>query len=132
MVYIRSLRLTGISAIAKITAYEGNITFCKEHESCRIISKYKTTKTCYKARQSAKCSYNTPACITAYICSQYTRFSSKIQTKVVTLYMVILINPLAYTDVPETAGLARSINTQPAVRRNSETNPTSRHNRGMY
>jgi len=41
------------------------------------------------------------------------------------------INPLAYTDVPETAGLARSINTQPAVRRNSETNPTSQHNRGM-
>ena len=42
------------------------------------------------------------------------------------------INPLAYKDVPETAGLARSINTQPAVRRNSETNPTSQHNRGMY
>ena len=41
-------------------------------------------------------------------------------------------NPLAYTDVPETAGLARSINTQPAVRRNSETNTTSQHNRGMY
>ena len=41
-------------------------------------------------------------------------------------------NPLAYTHVPETAGLARSINTQPAVRRNSETNPTSQHNRGMY
>ena len=43
-----------------------------------------------------------------------------------------VLNPLAYTDVPETAGLARSINTQPAVRRNSETNPTSQHNRGMY
>jgi len=42
------------------------------------------------------------------------------------------LNPLAYTDVSETAGLARSINTQPAVRRNSETNPTSQHNRGMY
>jgi len=42
------------------------------------------------------------------------------------------INPLAYTDVPETAGLATSINTQPAVSRNSETNPTSQHNRGMY
>jgi len=42
------------------------------------------------------------------------------------------INPLAYTDVPEMAGLTRSINTQPAVRRNSETNPTSQHNRGMY
>jgi len=42
------------------------------------------------------------------------------------------LNPLAYTDVPETAGLARSTNTQPAVRRNSETNPTSQHNRGMY
>jgi len=42
------------------------------------------------------------------------------------------INPLAYTDVPETAGLARSINTQPAVKRNSETNPTSQHDRGMY
>ena len=42
------------------------------------------------------------------------------------------INPLEYTDVPETAGLARSINTQPAVRHNSETNPTSQHNRGMY
>ena len=27
------------------------------------------------------------------------------------------LNPLAYTDVRETAGLARSINTQPAVRR---------------
>ena len=34
------------------------------------------------------------------------------------------INPLAYADVPEMAGLTRSINTQPAVRRNSETNPT--------
>jgi len=43
-----------------------------------------------------------------------------------------VLNPLAYTDVPETAGLARSINTQPAVRRISETNPTSQHNRGMY
>ena len=42
------------------------------------------------------------------------------------------ITPLAYTDVPETARLARSINTQPAVRRNSETNPTSQHNTGMY
>jgi len=42
------------------------------------------------------------------------------------------INPLAYTDVPETAGLARSINTQPTVRRNSETNPTSQQNTGMY
>ena len=42
------------------------------------------------------------------------------------------INPMAYTDICETAGLARSINTQPAVRRNSETNPTSQHNRGMY
>jgi len=41
-------------------------------------------------------------------------------------------NPLAYTDVSETAELARSINTQPAVRWNSETNPTSQHNRGMY
>ena len=40
-------------------------------------------------------------------------------------------NPLAYTVVRETAGLTRSINTQPAVRRNSETNPTSQHNRGM-
>ena len=44
----------------------------------------------------------------------------------------LCFNPLAYTNVPETAGLARSINTQPAVRRNSETNPTSQHNRGMY
>ena len=43
-----------------------------------------------------------------------------------------VINPLAYTDFSETAGLASSINTQPAVRRNSETNPTSQHNRGMY
>ena len=42
------------------------------------------------------------------------------------------VNPLAYTDVPETAGLARSVNTQPAVRRNSETNPTAQHNRRMY
>jgi len=42
------------------------------------------------------------------------------------------LNPLAYTDVSETAGLASSINTQLAVRRNSETNPTSQHNRGMY
>jgi hypothetical protein len=42
------------------------------------------------------------------------------------------INPLAYADIPETAGLARSINTQQAVRRNSETNPTSQHSRGMY
>ena len=47
-------------------------------------------------------------------------------------FSIIIINPLAYTDVCETAGLARSINTQPAVRRNSETNPTSQHNRGMY
>ena len=43
-----------------------------------------------------------------------------------------MFNPLAYTDVSETAGLASSTNTQPAVRRNSETNPTSQHNRGMY
>ena len=50
----------------------------------------------------------------------------------VLLKFVRLINPLAYTDVPETAGLARSINRQPAVRGNSETNPTSQHNRGMY
>jgi len=46
--------------------------------------------------------------------------------------IVFQLNPLAYTDVCETAGLARSINTQPAVRRNSETNPTSQHNRGIY
>ena len=45
---------------------------------------------------------------------------------------ITLLNPLAYTDIPETAGLTRSINTQPAVRRNSETNPTSQHKRGMY
>ena len=44
----------------------------------------------------------------------------------------ILLNPLAYTAACEAAGFARSINTQPAVRRNSETNPTSQHNRGMY
>jgi len=36
--------LTGISATAKITAYEGSITFCKEHESCRIISGIKQLK----------------------------------------------------------------------------------------
>jgi hypothetical protein len=36
--------LTGISAIAKITAYDGSITFCKEHESCRIISGMKQLK----------------------------------------------------------------------------------------
>jgi len=42
------------------------------------------------------------------------------------------VNPLAYTDVCETAGLARSINTQLAVRHNSETNPTPQHNRGMH
>jgi len=41
-------------------------------------------------------------------------------------------NPLAYTAAFEVAGLVRSINTQLAVRRNSETNPTSQHNRGMY
>jgi len=29
----------------------------------------------------------------------------------------VLVNPLAYTAVRETAGLARSVNTQPAVRR---------------
>jgi len=40
------------------------------------------------------------------------------------------INPLAYTAACEAVGLARSINAQPAVRRNSETNPTSQHNRG--
>jgi len=43
-----------------------------------------------------------------------------------------VLNPLAYTDVSEMAGFASSINTQPAVRRNSETNPTSQHNRDMY
>jgi hypothetical protein len=43
-----------------------------------------------------------------------------------------LFNPLAYTAACEAAGVARSINTQPAVRRNSETNPTSQYNRGMY
>ena len=43
-----------------------------------------------------------------------------------------VINPLAYTAACEAAGLARSINAQPAVRRNSETNPTSQHNRGVY
>ena len=56
-------------------------------------------------------------------------------TKVITISRQpppLEINPLAYTDVCETAGLARSFNTQPAVRRNSETNPTSQHNRGMY
>jgi len=61
--------------------------------------------------------------------------TKKVQaTGFVTLPVVThrIVNPLAYTDVPETAGLARSINTQPAVRRNSETNPTSQHNRGMY
>ena len=36
--YIINLILTGISATAKITAYEDRIAFCKEHESCRIIS----------------------------------------------------------------------------------------------
>jgi len=46
--------------------------------------------------------------------------------------LFVHINPLAYTAACEAAGLARSINTQPAVRRNSETNPTSQHNRGMY
>ena len=44
----------------------------------------------------------------------------------------VAINPLAYTAACEAAGLARSINTQPAARQNSETNPTSQHNRGMY
>ena len=47
-------------------------------------------------------------------------------------FFFMIFNPLAYTDVCEMAGLARSINTQPAVRRNSETNPTSQYNRGMY
>jgi len=46
--------------------------------------------------------------------------------------VTILFNPLAYAVVRETAGLARSTDTQPAVRRNSETIPTSQHNRGMY
>ena len=44
----------------------------------------------------------------------------------------LCFNPLAYTAACEADRLARSINTQPAVRRNSETNPTSQHNRGMY
>jgi len=48
------------------------------------------------------------------------------------LQVAASFNPLAYTVVRETAGLAKSINTQPAVRCNSETNPTSQHNRGMY
>ena len=56
-------------------------------------------------------------------------FSDPIEIR---LGSISVFNPLAYTDVPEAAGLARSINTQPAVRRNSETNPTSHHNRGMY
>ena len=43
-----------------------------------------------------------------------------------------VINRLAYTAACEAAGLARSINAQPAVRRNSEVNPTSQHDRGMY
>jgi len=59
-----------------------------------------------------------------YQCRPYT-----VNTKQPHFY---LINPLAYTDVSETAGLASSVNTQLAVRRNSETNPTSQHNRGMY
>jgi len=42
------------------------------------------------------------------------------------------INPLAYTAACEAVGLAGSINTQPAVRQNSETNPTSQHNRDVY
>jgi len=89
-VYIRCLWMTGISAIAKTTAYEGR-AFCKEHESCRIISGIKQLKFVTRLDElSAKCSCNALACISAYICSQYTRFSSKIQTKVVTLYMVIL------------------------------------------
>ena len=33
------------------------------------------------------------------------------------IFFYIVINPLAYTDVCETLGLATSINTQPAVRR---------------
>ena len=45
---------------------------------------------------------------------------------------IYTITPLAYTAACEAAGLATSINTQPAVRRNSETKPTSQHNRGMY
>jgi len=44
----------------------------------------------------------------------------------------LVLNPLAYTAACEAAGLTRSINIQPAVRQNSETNPTSQHNRGMY
>ena len=40
----------------------------------------------------------------------------------------ILLNTLAYTVVRETAGFARSINTQPAVRRNSDQpNITAQH-----
>ena len=58
-------------------------------------------------------------------------FIDSVTTEVSRLIAVPELNPLAYTDVPETARLARSINTQPAVRRNSETNPTSQHNRGM-
>jgi len=50
----------------------------------------------------------------------------------VTWYQTFCVNPLAYAAACEAAGLARSINTQPAVRWNSETNPTSQHNRGMY
>ena len=68
--------------------------------------------------------------------TNYLNYFSSIPTNAHNIYTLkstkIYINPLAYTDVSETARLASSINTQPAVRRNSETNPTSQHNRGMY
>ena len=64
------------------------------------------------------------------------RWNNKFYYKVASWWLFLLswavFNPLAYTAACEAAGLARSINTQPAVRRNSETNPTSQHNRGMY
>jgi hypothetical protein len=48
LVYIRNLRLKGISPITNITAFEGSITLCKEHESCTIISVTKQQKLVFR------------------------------------------------------------------------------------
>jgi len=69
--------------------------------------------------------------ILPYIYLHGTKLRTNVTHDFVSLDEAILFNPLAYTDIPETVGLARSINTQLAVKHNSETNPTSQHNRGI-
>ena len=65
--------------------------------------------------------------ILAFLSTQYSHWPCVGWPKRI-LLNTISFNPLAYTVVRETAGLARSINTQPAVRRNSDQpNITAQH-----